>query len=113
MVTIRRKPELAFQAVGGITGEVTGVVTGEVTGEVQRLLTVLVGEMKRTDIQEALALRHEDYFREAYLVPALTAGVIEMTIPGKPTSSKQKYRLTQKGHDLIAKLAKEAGDNEE
>ena len=32
-----------------------------------------------------------------------------MTIPGKPTSSKQKYRLTQKGRDLIAKLAKEAG----
>ncbi|MCG6535008.1 MAG: transcriptional regulator [Syntrophales bacterium LBB04] len=109
VVTIRRKPELAFKAVGGITGEVTGEVTGELTGEVQRLMTVLVGEMKRTDIQEALALRHEDYFREAYLTPALTAGMIEMTIPGKPTSSKQKYRLTQKGRDLIAKLAKEAG----
>jgi len=101
VVTIRRKPELAFKAVGGITGEVTG--------EVQRLLTVLVGELKRTDIQEALALRHEDYFREAYLVPALTAGVIEMTIPDKPTSSKQKYRLTPKGRDLIVKLAKETG----
>ena len=107
VVTIRRKPDLAFKAVGGITGEVTGEVTGGVTGEVQRLLTVLVGEMKRTDIQEALALRHEDYFREAYLVPALTAGMIEMTIPGKPTSSKQKYRLTQKGRDLVAKLTEE------
>ncbi|MEN6317181.1 MAG: Fic family protein [Syntrophaceae bacterium] len=106
VVTIRRKPDLAFKTVGGITGEVAGVVTGEVTGEVRRLLTVLVGEMKRTDIQEALALRHEDYFREAYLVPALVAGMIEMTIPGKPTSSKQKYRLTQQGRDLVAKLAK-------
>ena len=105
VVTIRRKPERAFEAVGWITGE----VAGEVTGEVQRLMTVLVGEMKRTDIQEALALRHEDYFREAYLIPALTAGMIEMTIPGKPTSSKQKYRLTPKGRGLIAKLAKEAG----
>ncbi|HSO71757.1 MAG TPA: hypothetical protein VLR91_03800 [Thermodesulfobacteriota bacterium] len=104
MVTIRRKPDLAFKAVGGITGEVTG--------EVQRLLTVLAGEMKRTDIQEALALRHQDYFREAYLIPALTAGMIEMTIPGKPTSSKQKYRLTPKGRDLIAKLAKESGADE-
>ena len=104
VVTIRRKPELAFKAVGGMTGEVTG--------EVQRLLTVLVGEMKRTDIQEALALRHEDYFREAYLIPALTAGTIEMTIPGKPTSSKQKYRLTSKGRALIAKLAKESGGDE-
>ncbi|MBU4140032.1 MAG: hypothetical protein KJ729_08930 [Euryarchaeota archaeon] len=102
VVTIRRKPELAFKSVGGITGE----VAGEVTGEVQRLLKVLVGEMKRTDIQEALALRHEEYFREAYLIPALTAGVIEMTIPGKPTSSKQKYRVTEKGQDFVKKQKK-------
>ena len=68
--------------------------------------------MKRTDIQEALFLRHEDYFREAYLVPELTAGVIEMTTPGKPTSSKQKYRLTPKGRDFIAKLGKEAEADE-
>jgi hypothetical protein len=112
VVTIRRKPELAFEAVGGITGEVTGEVAGEVTGEVQRLLKVLVGEMKRTDIQEALALRHEDYFREAYLIPALTAGMIEMTIPGKPTSSKQKYRVTEKGQDLLKKQKKGNLDHE-
>jgi ATP-dependent DNA helicase RecG len=93
-------------------GQLTGVVAGEVTGEDQRLLKVLVGEMKRTDIQEARAFRHEDYFREAYLIPALIAGMIEMTIPGKPTSSKQKYRLTPKGRDLIAKLAKETGADE-
>lgn len=104
VVTIRRKPDLAFKAVGGITGEVTG--------EVQRLLKVLVGEMKRTDIQEALALRHEDYFRAAYLIPALNAGMIEMTIPDKPTSSKQKYRLTEKGHDLLVKQRNGVGDNE-
>jgi len=102
VVTIRRKPELAFESVGGLTGE----VTGEVAGEVQKLLKVLVGEMKRTEIQEALALRHEDYFREAYLIPALTAGMIEMTIPGKPTSSKQKYRVTEKGQNLLAKQKK-------
>jgi hypothetical protein len=58
-MTIRRKPELALKAVGGITGEVTG--------EVQRLLAVMTGEMKRSDLQAALALRHEDYFRETYL----------------------------------------------
>jgi ATP-dependent DNA helicase RecG len=104
-VAIRRKVELAFKAVGGITAE----ATGEVTGEVQRLLTVLVGEMKRTDIQEALALHHEDYFRETYLIPALTVGVVEMTIPDKLTSSKQSYRLTQKGRDLVAKLEREMG----
>jgi ATP-dependent DNA helicase RecG len=71
---------------------------------------VMIDEMKRTDIQAVLALRHEDYFRETYLIPVLTASMIEMTIPGKPTSSKRRYRLTRKGRDLIAKLAKETGE---
>ncbi|MGM0521783.1 MAG: Fic family protein [Pseudomonadota bacterium] len=53
-----------------------------------RLLSVLQGEMKRSDIQSALGLRHEDHFRESYLHPALEAGTIEMTIPGKPRSSR-------------------------
>lgn len=92
----------------GLAWAIGGQLTGVVTGEVQQLLSVQVGEMKHTDIQEALALRHEDYFREAYLIPALGAGVIEMTIPGKPRSSKQKYRLTPKGRDLIAEMKERA-----
>jgi hypothetical protein len=32
--------------------------------------------------------------------PALDAEFIEMTIPGKPRSSNQKYRLTEKGNHL-------------
>jgi len=53
--------------------------------------------MSRVEIQAVLNLRHEEYFRVAYLVPALKTGLIEMTIPDKPRSSKQKYRLTDKG----------------
>ena len=77
--------------------EVNGEVAGEVTGEVIKLLAVMKGEMKRTEIQSALALKHEDHFREAYLRPALDEGFIEMTIPDKPRSRLQKYRLTGKG----------------
>ena len=45
-------------------------------------------------------------------VTGVVQRLLTITIPGKPTSSKQKYRLTQKGRDLIAKLAKEAGVDE-
>jgi len=76
-------------------------VTGEVTGEVRRLLTVLSGEMKRTEIQEKLEIKHEDYFREAYLLPALKAALIEMTVPDKPRSSKQRYRITESGRKAL------------
>ncbi len=35
-----------------------------------------------------------------YLQPALDAGLVEMTIPDKPQSSKQKYRITAAGRAL-------------
>jgi ATP-dependent DNA helicase RecG len=96
---------LAEQPVGG-TDQVTGEVTGEVAGEVQRLLRALVGEMSRQQMQEALALRHEDHFRNAYLSPALALGVIEMTLPEKPRSSKQRYRLSTQGKQWLASQGK-------
>ncbi|MFO7598231.1 MAG: cell filamentation protein Fic, partial [Candidatus Desulfacyla sp.] len=40
-------------------------------------------------------------FRERYLKPALTDGLIEMTIPDKPNSRLQKYRLTDKGRQWL------------
>ncbi|MCP4574776.1 MAG: AAA family ATPase [Deltaproteobacteria bacterium] len=42
-------------------------------------------------------------FRNQVLKPLLDAGVIEMTIPEKPRSSKQRYRLTAKGKEWLAK----------
>lgn len=79
----------------------------QVTGEVARLLGVLQGEMKRTDLQEALGLKHEDHFRDAYLKPALDRGLIEMTLPEKPRSRMQKYRLTASGRTLLKSLRQE------
>ncbi len=75
-------------------------VAPEVTPEV-RLLSVLAGEMTRQQIKEALGLKDDEHFRKAYLLPTLDAGLIEMTIPDKPRSSKQKYRLTDKGRQLL------------
>jgi ATP-dependent DNA helicase RecG len=58
----------------------------EVIGEVERLMRVLLGEMSRKQIQDALALGHEDHFRNAYLTPALNALMVEMTLPQTPRS---------------------------
>ncbi|GKT06872.1 hypothetical protein DSTSK_01770 [Desulforhabdus sp. TSK] len=79
----------------------TPEVAQEVTPEV-RLLSVLTGEMPRQQLKEALGLKDNEHFRKAYLLPALEAGLIEMTIPDKPRSSKQKYRLTDKGCQWLA-----------
>ena len=82
--------------------QVTAQVTGQVTGQVEQLLVVCKGELSRTQLQEALGLTHRDHFTSAYLKPSLAAGLIEMTIPDKPRSSKQRYRLTDKGRRWLA-----------
>jgi len=84
-----------------VTSSTPGVAQ-EVTPEV-RLLSVLAGEMTRQQLKEALGLKDDEHFRKAYLLPALDAGLIEMTIPDKPRSSKQKYRLTDKGRQVMAR----------
>ncbi len=48
-------------------------------------------------------------FRNQVLRPLLEEGLLEMTIPDKPRSSKQKYRLTSKGRDLLAELDRKPG----
>ena len=80
----------------------TPEVTQEVTPEV-RLLSVLASEMTRHQLKEALGLKDDEHFRKTYLLPALDAGLIEMTIPDKPCSSKQKYRQPDPETILIIK----------
>ena len=67
------------------------------------MLTALKGELDRRALQDALGLKNEEHFRKAYLIPALKAGLIEMTLPDKPRSSKQRYRITQRGQDVLTK----------
>ena len=83
----------------------TPEVTQEVTQEV-KLLSAFAGEMTRQQLKTALGLKDDEHFRQTYLLPALEAGLIEMTIPDKPRSSKQKYRLTDKGRQ---RLIRESG----
>ncbi|MCX6179089.1 MAG: DUF4062 domain-containing protein [Chlorobiales bacterium] len=103
VVTSQVTGEDKGEVSGQVIGEVAGQVTGEVVGEVGRLVSVLHGEMKRTEIMLLLGLRSDDNFRNNYLVPSLKAGLIEMTVPDKPNSRLQKYRLTKKGMKLLTK----------
>ena len=81
--------------------KVAGQVTPEVTPEVLRMLGIFKGDMSRQDLQRLLSLKDDEHFRKAYLLPAIEESVIEMTLPDKPRSSKQRYRLTKKGRSVL------------
>lgn len=68
--------------------------------EINNLIMVLDGEMNRAQLQDALNLKHKVSFIQNYIQPALGEGMIELTIPDKPNSPKQRYRLTPKGLSL-------------
>ena len=49
--------------------------------------------LSTSEIMKRLGLSHRPTFRQNYLNPALSNGIVEMTIPDKPNSRNQKYRL--------------------
>jgi hypothetical protein len=70
------------------------------TPQVRRLLESLSQEMTRIQIQDFLGLKDKKNFQDKYLSPALVVGLIEMTVPDKPKSSNQGYRLSSKEVEL-------------
>ncbi len=72
-------------------------MTEHVTDQVERLIQALGNDtLTAKEIMDKLNLKHRDTFRKNYLLPSIAEGFVEMTIPEKPKSNKQKYRLKKK-----------------
>ena len=102
-VIVSHDPFLSREAA--LAGWDAAWIHPQVTGEVQKLLGIFsAGLLGRMELQSALKLRSQANFRERYLMPALASDLIERAIPEKPNSRLQKYRLTEKGRVLAAKI---------
>jgi ATP-dependent DNA helicase RecG len=102
--------EVADSGVGELADAVTGQVTGQ-GGTKSALSQHQVEIMKQCreerpigDLMEIAKRTDRTKFRNQVLNPLLNAGLLEMTTPDKPRSSKQKYRLTEKGRAVLASL---------
>ena len=70
---------------------------GTVERGLMRVLMSLDGERGSSDLLTLLGLRNRTDLYSRFLLPAMNQGLIEYTIPDKPNSRLQKYRLTPKG----------------
>ena len=66
-----------------------------------RLLRALRTERGSAELVSLLGIKNRTDLYTRFLLPSLQQGLIEYTIPGKPNSRLQKYRLTAKGRDAI------------
>jgi hypothetical protein len=58
--------------------------------------------ISRDELQRTLDLADREHFRTAYMLPALASGLVERTIPDKPKSRLQQYRLSAAGRAWLA-----------
>ena len=90
-----------IKETGDLTDQDSDQVTDQVTDQVKKLLaafeTLLGKTYSASELMDAVGLSHRPTFRKTYLPPALSAGLVEMTIPDKPKSRNQKYRRIR-GH---------------
>ena len=100
----REVPESGRLAV---TQPVPPHVTPPVTPPVAPAVVVLMrlieasGKLGSSDIRRMLGLKDRAHARERYVKPSLEGGWITMTIPDKPNSRLQQYRLTPQGEAYL------------
>jgi ATP-dependent DNA helicase RecG len=93
-------PEHQVSELGARTGTMLELRRHQVA-----VLKKCKNECSIVDLMELTERTDRSKFRKRILSPLLDAGFIEMTIPDKPRSSKQKYRMTAKGKAFLDKEA--------
>jgi len=64
----------------------------------------------KAELLRALGLANAYLNYKRHLLPLIEQGLIERTIPDKPNSRLQKYRLTDKGEGALAEKSAQAGE---
>ncbi len=110
VVSLQDQPVRAQAVTDAATEQVTVQVSQEVTEQVPALVQLspvqwLIVEHTDTPrtLSELLSIsgyKQRPHFKAQHLEPLLAGGVIRMTVPDKPTSSKQQYVLTETGVKL-------------
>jgi ATP-dependent DNA helicase RecG len=100
---------VTFRAqVGTTAGESAPQVTPQVTPQVAAVLAALVKgpPLSRGVLQRVAGIRDREHFRSHYIEPLLERGLVQRTIPDRPNSRLQQYRITDAGRLALEGLIK-------
>ena len=88
-------------------GQVGGTSQGQVVSLFVRITSILADQVLSSgDITAALGKEYYSGHLRRVIKMLLSDGIIEYTIPEKPRSRLQKYRLTEKGRQMLVQNSK-------
>lgn len=96
------EPPVVQSLNSSVTASITPLQKPPVKPSVIILLALLNkrGKLGNSEILKRLHLKDRRRMRESYIKPAIESGLIEYTIPDKPTSRNQQYQLTPLGKSI-------------
>ncbi len=74
--------------------------------DIKKLLTELLNPVPISGLMTVLGWKDRTKFRAKFIYPLLEMNIIEMTVPDKPNSSRQKYLVTTQGKSILDELIK-------
>lgn len=94
---------------GTSQGQVEGTSQGQVVSLFERITSILAErELSSGDVTTVLGKEYYSGHLRRVVKMLLSDGIIEYTIPEKPRSRLQKYRLTPKGRQVLAQKGAKA-----
>lgn len=93
--------QITPQVIPQVAPQVTGQVAGQVGPYARKILELCIEQKSMRIIGQAIGISKRDNVKP-HLAILIKAGLLEMTIPDKPRSSKQRYRTTDMGRKVLA-----------
>jgi len=83
----------------------TSKITAELTSQAAKILELVVQNSLPLELLRSQSgLQHREHFRRFWLESLLNANWLQRTIPDKPTSPAQQYRITTTGHRWLKQI---------
>jgi len=99
LIGVEEEPVVLTQEAGPGRDQV-GIKSG-LSPEQVKILDICSNASGIKDLIAVTGRSNRTKFRDQVLRPLLSNELIEMTVPDKPSSSKQKYRLTERGRAAL------------
>ncbi len=77
------------------------------------LRVLLLGEKGKVELLDALGFSGVYLNYKRYIIPLVEKGLVEMTLPDKPTSRLKRYRLTGKGRQFLGDVVTQKGEQDD